>query len=60
MGTWHEERPMMRARVVTPDKAIHAFDRTHYRLPARDDNDKIMVKEGFFARPARDRAGVGC
>jgi hypothetical protein len=31
----------MRARVVTPDKAIHAFDpNTITDSPARDDNDK--------------------
>jgi hypothetical protein len=38
---WHEERPTMRARVVTPDKAIYAFDpNTITDSPARDDNDK--------------------
>lgn len=39
---WHEERPTMRARVLTSDNAIHAFDpNTITDSPARDDNDKI-------------------
>jgi Flp pilus assembly protein TadD len=38
---WHEERPTMRARVVTPDNAIHGLDpNTITDAPARDDDDK--------------------
>ena len=38
---WHEERPTMRARVITPDNVIHALDpKTITDSPARDDNDK--------------------
>lgn len=38
---WHEERPTMRARVITPDNVIHALDlKTITDAPARDDDDK--------------------
>ena len=38
---WHEERPKVRARVITPDNVIHALDpKTITDSPARDDNDK--------------------
>jgi hypothetical protein len=38
---WHEERPTVRARVITPDNVIHALDpKTITDSPARDDNDK--------------------
>jgi hypothetical protein len=38
---WHEERPTVRARVITPDNVIHALDsKTVTDSPARDDNNK--------------------
>ena len=38
---WHEDRPTMRARVITPDNAIHMLDpKTITDAPARDDEDK--------------------
>lgn len=38
---WHEERPTMRARVITPDNAIHLLDaKTITDAPARDEEDK--------------------
>ena len=38
---WHEERPTMRARVITPDGTVHTLDpKTISDAPARDDDDK--------------------
>jgi len=38
---WHEDRPTMRARVVTADNAIHSLDpKTITDAPARDEDDK--------------------
>ncbi|HXM96890.1 MAG TPA: DUF3857 domain-containing protein [Candidatus Dormibacteraeota bacterium] len=38
---WHEERPTVRARVITPDNVIHALDpKTITDSPTHDDNDK--------------------
>src|SRR6267378_2873163 len=38
---WHEERPTVRARVITPDNVTHALDpKTVTDSPARDDNNK--------------------
>jgi hypothetical protein len=38
---WHEERPTMRARVITPDGAVHVLDqKTISDAPARDDDEK--------------------
>ena len=38
---WHEERPAVRARVITTDSAVHPLDpKTITEAPARDENDK--------------------
>ena len=38
---WHEDKPTMRARVVTPDNAVHPLDpKTISDAPARDEDDK--------------------
>jgi transglutaminase-like putative cysteine protease/Flp pilus assembly protein TadD len=38
---WHEERPTLRARVITPDGGIHLLDpKTITDAPARDNDDK--------------------
>lgn len=38
---WHEERPTMRARVITPDNVIHTLDlNTITDAAARDENEK--------------------
>jgi tetratricopeptide (TPR) repeat protein len=38
---WHEERPTMRARVVTPDNVSHPLDpKTITDAPARDESEK--------------------
>jgi transglutaminase-like putative cysteine protease/tetratricopeptide (TPR) repeat protein len=38
---WHQERPSVRARVVTPDNAVHPLDpKTITDAPARDEDDK--------------------
>ena len=38
---WHEERPTVRARVVTPDNAVHPLDpKTITDSPARDEDEK--------------------
>jgi hypothetical protein len=40
---WHEERPSVRARVVTPDNVIHLLDpKTVTDAPARDEDDKTF------------------
>ena len=38
---WHQERPTMRARVITPDNSVHPLDpKTITDAPARDEGDK--------------------
>lgn len=38
---WHEERPTVRARVITPDNAVHPLDpKTITDAPARDEDEK--------------------
>jgi transglutaminase-like putative cysteine protease/tetratricopeptide (TPR) repeat protein len=38
---WHEERPTLRVRVVTPENAIHPLDpKTITDAPARDEDEK--------------------
>ena len=38
---WHQERPAVRARVITPDNAVHLLDsKTITDAPARDEDDK--------------------
>jgi tetratricopeptide (TPR) repeat protein len=38
---WHEERPKIRARVITPDNSIHTLDpKTITDAPARDEEEK--------------------
>ncbi|HUK87836.1 MAG TPA: DUF3857 domain-containing protein, partial [Terriglobales bacterium] len=37
---WHEERPVLRARVITPDRAAHELDpKTIADAPAKQEND---------------------
>ena len=38
---WHEERPEVRARVITPDNAVHPLDpKTITDTPAREEDEK--------------------
>ncbi len=38
---WHEEHPSIRARVITPDNAVHLLDaKTITDAPARDEDEK--------------------
>lgn len=38
---WHEQRPTMRARVITPDNAVHPLDpKTITDAPAQDQDEK--------------------
>ena len=40
---WHEERPTLRARVITPDNAIHALDAsTITDAPAKENEDNVF------------------
>jgi len=39
---WHEERPVLRARVITPDHAVHELDaKTVTDKPAKEDDDQV-------------------
>jgi len=41
---WHEERPSMRARVITPDGAVHLLDpKTIAEVPARSSSDDVLT-----------------
>ncbi len=39
---WHEERPIIKARVITPDYAVHELDaKTITDAPAREDDSSL-------------------
>jgi transglutaminase-like putative cysteine protease/Flp pilus assembly protein TadD len=39
---WNEEKPTLRARVITPDGAVHVLDqKTISDAPAKDDDEKV-------------------
>lgn len=49
---WHEERPSMRARVITPDNAIHTLDaKTITDAPARDEEEKTYGDSRVLRAP---------
>jgi len=49
---WHEERPSVRARVITPDNVIHPLEpKTITDAPARDGDDKTYGDERVLRAP---------
>jgi len=41
---WHEDRPTLRARVITPDSKVHTLDpKTVTDAPASDNEEKIYI-----------------
>ncbi len=56
---WHAERPMLRARVITPDNAIHTLDaKTITDGPALDENEKTYG-DGRIVRAPLPAIAVG-
>jgi transglutaminase-like putative cysteine protease/tetratricopeptide (TPR) repeat protein len=49
---WHEERPVVRARVITPDYAIHTLDqKTITDAPAKEDEDQVYSDRRVLRAP---------
>jgi transglutaminase-like putative cysteine protease/tetratricopeptide (TPR) repeat protein len=49
---WHESRPTIRARVITPDKVVHPLDpKTITDSPASQDDDKIYSDRRVLRAP---------
>ena len=49
---WREERPTMRARVITPDGVVHVLDpKTISDAPARDDDEKTYGDDRIERAP---------
>ena len=49
---WHEERPTMRARVITPDNGIHPLDpKTITDGPAQDEDEKTYGDSRILKAP---------
>jgi len=49
---WHENKPEVRARVVTPDGAVHALDpKTISDTPAREEDDKVYSDRRVVRAP---------
>jgi transglutaminase-like putative cysteine protease len=49
---WHEERPVLRARVITPDHAVHALDpATITDAPARETEDSVFSNRRVLRAP---------
>jgi tetratricopeptide (TPR) repeat protein len=49
---WHQERPTIRARVITPDGAIHALDpKTIEEAAARDDQRDVFTDRRLLRAP---------
>jgi len=49
---WHEERPVLRARVITPDHAVHPLDpATITDAPARETEDSVFSNRRVLRAP---------
>jgi predicted Zn-dependent protease len=49
---WHEERPTLRARVITPDRAVHALDaNTITDAPAKENADNVFSDRRVLRAP---------
>jgi len=49
---WHEERPILRARVITADSAVHALDaKTVTDAPARESADNVFSDRRVLRAP---------
>ena len=49
---WHEERPTLRARVITPDNAVHLLDLgTVTDAPARETQDSVFSDRRVLRAP---------
>ncbi|HYM78806.1 MAG TPA: DUF3857 domain-containing protein [Candidatus Dormibacteraeota bacterium] len=49
---WHEERPAVRARVITPDNAVHPLDpATITDAPARETEDAVFSNRRVLRAP---------
>ena len=49
---WHEERPTIQARVLTPDGVLHPLDpKTISDSPARDDDDQVYGDSRVLRAP---------
>jgi len=49
---WHEERPTLRARVITPDNAVHPLDQaTVTDAPARETEDNVFSNRRVLRAP---------
>jgi transglutaminase-like putative cysteine protease/Flp pilus assembly protein TadD len=49
---WHEQRPSIRARVITPDNVIHLLDpKTITDAPARDEDEKTYGDSRVLRAP---------
>jgi transglutaminase-like putative cysteine protease len=51
-GPWHEERPDLRARVITPDGTVHTLDaKTITDAPARENADNVFSDRRVLRAP---------
>jgi len=49
---WHEEHPILRARVITPDSAVHALDsKTITDAPAKENVDNVFSDRRVLRAP---------
>jgi tetratricopeptide (TPR) repeat protein len=49
---WHQERPTIKARVITPDYAVHELDpKTISDTPAREDESKLYSERRVVRAP---------
>lgn len=49
---WHEERPVLHARVLTPDKAVHELDpKTITNAQAKDQDDNVFSDRSILRAP---------
>jgi tetratricopeptide (TPR) repeat protein/transglutaminase-like putative cysteine protease len=49
---WHEERPILRARVITPDTTIHALDaKTITDAPEKENEDNVFSDRRVLRAP---------
>lgn len=49
---WHEEHPILRARVITPDSAVHVLDeKTITDAPARENADHVFSDRRVLRAP---------
>ncbi|HVR95081.1 MAG TPA: DUF3857 domain-containing protein [Thermoanaerobaculia bacterium] len=56
---WHQEKPVLRARVITPDGAVHALDPATVTENARSVGSADMFEDGRILRAPLPAAGPG-